>query len=259
MKVGEIPDAWLGCFLRFDFPDVEHFVGSIEVPPHGLFKIVHCFSTFTLLESDLAEQRVVVSIIVDDLGARSPYLRRSRSIKNRQSRILSVEAQIGMRMKNLGFGRPLSRKAVHELPRHPAPLSATSNHPQPALANLEPKTPETGEIAGYGVIGSVALHHTPQPFPDFRQRLMHPLPKRGLHLFQLGEESLSDGFAQHEELAVLPGLSAYVREPQEVKRLRFALSPLLSVYGRKPPKLNQAGLVRMKFQLELLQSFPPIL
>jgi hypothetical protein len=75
--------------------------------------------------------------------------------------MLSVEAQIGMRMKNLGFGEPLSRKSVHERPRHPAPLTATSNHPQPAFANLEPKIPETGEIAGYGVIVEVALNHTP--------------------------------------------------------------------------------------------------
>jgi len=148
-------------------------------------------------------------------------------------------------MKNLGFGEPLSRKSVHELPSHPARLTAASNHPQPAFANLEPKTPETGEIAGYSVIVEVALNYTPQPFPDFRQRLMHPLPKRDLHLFQLGEESLSNGFAQHEELAVLPGLSAYVREAQEVKRLRLAFAPLLPAYGRKPPKLNQAGLVRM--------------
>jgi hypothetical protein len=148
-------------------------------------------------------------------------------------------------MKNLGFGEPLSRKSVHELPSHPAPLTAASNHPQPAFANLEPKTPETGEIAGYSVIVEVALNYTPQPFPDFRQRLMHPLPKRDLHLFQLGEESLSNGFAQHEELAVLPGLSAYVREAQKVKRLRLAFAPLLPAYGRKPPKLNQAGLVRM--------------
>jgi len=85
--------------------------------------------------------------------------------------MLSVEAQIGIRMKNLGFGEPLSRKSVQELPRHPAPLTATANHPQPAFANFEPKTPETGEIAGYGVIVEVALNHTPQPFPDFRQRL----------------------------------------------------------------------------------------
>jgi len=93
-------------------------------------------------------------------------------------------------MKNLGFGEPLGRKAVQERPRHPAPLTATANHSQPAFANLEPKTPEAGEIAGYGVIVEVALNHTPQPFPDFRQRLMHPLPKRDLHLCQLGDESL---------------------------------------------------------------------
>src|SRR5207244_7081108 len=43
------------------------------------------------------------------------------------------------------------------------------------------------------------------------QRLMHTLPKRHLHLLQLGEESRPDSFTQHEELPILPGFSADVR------------------------------------------------
>ena len=119
-------------------------------------------------------------------------------------------------MKNLGYGEPPNRETFHELPGHPAPLAATANNPQPTFAYLHPKTPKTGEIAGYGMIVEVALNHAPQPFPDFRQRLMHSLPKSDLHLFQLGEESLSDSFAQHEELTILPGFSAYVREPEDM-------------------------------------------
>jgi hypothetical protein len=64
--------------------------------------------------------------------------------------------------------------------------------------------PETGESAANRMIVEVALDHAPQPSSDFRRRLMHPHPKRDLHLFQLGEESLSVAFAQHEEIAVLP-------------------------------------------------------
>jgi hypothetical protein len=69
-------------------------------------------------------------------------------------------------MENPGYGEPLSRKALQEFPRHFAPLTAMADHTQPALAYLVPKTPETGEIAGYCMIVEVALNHAPQPFPD---------------------------------------------------------------------------------------------
>jgi len=147
--------------------------------------------------------------------------------------MFGVETQMGIGMKNLGYRKPLGYKTLQALPGHPAPLTATSNHMQPALAYLEPKTPKTDEIAGYRVIVEVTLHHTPQPSPDFRQRLMHAHPQGGFHLLQLGEKSLPDGFAQHEELFILPRSSADVREPKEVERLRLALTPSLPISGVK--------------------------
>src|SRR5437016_8786323 len=83
-------------------------------------------------------------------------------------------------MKNLGDGEPLGRKTLQERPRIPAPLTATPNRTQPALAYLVPKVAKTGEIAGNRVIVEVALHHAPQPSPDLGQRLMHSPPKRDL-------------------------------------------------------------------------------
>ena len=79
-------------------------------------------------------------------------------------------------MKNPGCGEPLRHPMLQELPSHPAPLTATANYMQPAFAYLETKTPEAGEIAGYSVIVEVTLHYTTQPFPDFRQGLMHAHP-----------------------------------------------------------------------------------
>src|SRR5438094_8907338 len=107
------------------------------------------------------------------------------------------------------------------------------------------------------MIVEVALYYAPQPSPDFCQRLMQTYPQGGLHLFQPGEQPLPLGFAQHEELAVLPGAPANMRKPQEVERLRLALTPSLPVVGSKPPELNQAGLVRVEVQSELLQPLPP--
>src|SRR5207247_5826531 len=62
-----------------------------------------------------------------------------------------------MWMKNLGYGKPLGRKSFQKLPGHPTPLTAPANHTQPALAYLETKTPETGEVTRYSVIVEVAL------------------------------------------------------------------------------------------------------
>jgi hypothetical protein len=97
---------------------------------------------------------------------------------------------------------------------------------------LLPRWPTTehlsDDIAGNGVIVEVALDHAPQPPPNLCQLLMHSLPKFVLHLFQFGEESLVDGLAQHEELAVLSGLSADVCEPQKVESLRLAPSHVAS-------------------------------
>ena len=98
-------------------------------------------------------------------------------------------------MKNFGTRQPLVSKANNVLPRDLAPLTATSKNAQPAVTDLFPKAPETGDVPGYSMIVVVALNHAPQPFPDCRQRLMHTPPKFVLHLLQFGEESLSDGFA----------------------------------------------------------------
>jgi hypothetical protein len=159
--------------------------------------------------------------------------------------MLDVEAQSRIRMEDMGKREPLLSKTRHMLPCNPALLAATTNDARPALAHLKPEAPEAGDIPGHCMVVEVALDHALQPLPDFRQWLVHSPPKRNLYLFQFGKESRSDGFAQHEEPAVLPGLPTYVGEPQEVERLRLSLTPSLSVLGSKPPELDQACFVRM--------------
>jgi len=89
-------------------------------------------------------------------------------------------------MENGGERQPLISKTNNVLPRDPALLTATTNNAQPALTDLLSKAPETGEVPGYSIIVVVALTHAPQPFPDFRQRLVHTPPKCAPHLLQFG-------------------------------------------------------------------------
>ena len=75
--------------------------------------------------------------------------------------MFSVETQVGIGMKDLGYWEPLLRDTLEKLPRIPAPLAATSDNAQPALAYLDPKAPEAGEIPGYSMIVEVALYPAP--------------------------------------------------------------------------------------------------
>jgi hypothetical protein len=109
------------------------------------------------------------------------------------------------------------------------------------------------------VVVEVALHHASQPLAEFRHWLMPASSKLLLQLFELCEEALSDGLAQNEELAVLPGLSTNVGKAQKVKRLRLALSTLFPTCSCEAPKFNQARLVWVQFQSKLPQAFLPFL
>ena len=49
-------------------------------------------------------------------------------------------------------------------------------------------------------------------------------------------------------------LATVVNKAEEGKRLRFLLSPLTPILGRKPAELQQPRLVRVKLQIKLRQS-----
>jgi hypothetical protein len=90
--------------------------------------------------------------------------------------IFGVEAHVGIWMKDFRPGKPLFGETSHALPRDPAFLAAPLEYSQPAFAHFTSKTLEASGVSGNGVIVEVALYHAPQPFPDFRQGLMHARP-----------------------------------------------------------------------------------
>ena len=50
-----------------------------------------------------------------------------------------------------------------------------------------------------------------------------------LQRLEFGAHSFGNRLALDSELPVLPRMATHVREPQEVERLRFSLSPLLAI------------------------------
>ena len=83
---------------------------------------------------------------------------------------------------------------------------------------------------------------------------MHPPSELSFDLLQLRTHPLGLGLASDDEPAILPGLRAEVREAQEVEGFRFAFPFSLPVGGGVAPELDEPGLLRVQFQIEVCQS-----
>ena len=80
----------------------------------------------------------------------------------------SVKAQVRIRMKDFGNGKPVVDRRLEAVPRHRMLLTTTTECPQPAPRHFEPKTSQTGDIPGHSMIVEVALYNALQPSPEFR-------------------------------------------------------------------------------------------
>jgi len=73
-------------------------------------------------------------------------------------------------------------------------------------------------------------------------------------LLQLRLPLLAHRLSQHCEFP-LSRCPADVRKSKKVERRRLSFVPFLSVLSGKPPKRDQARLIRMQFKTELGKSF----
>ena len=83
--------------------------------------------------------------------------------------------------------------------------------------------------------------------------------RRNLDGFQLRGHARFRRNTPDGEGSGLVATPTVVGEAQEVERLRFPLSPQLSIARRIAAELDQPGLLRMKFQTELRQPLLKLL
>ena len=98
----------------------------------------------------------------------------------------------------------------------------------------------------------MAAYDLPQPFPLFGDWPVHPPSQLDLDILKLLAHAVATGLPLKLEMPATR-FSADEREPQKSKGLRFSEPTILSIDRREATKLNQAGLVRVKRQRELLQ------
>src|SRR5271167_1624172 len=107
------------------------------------------------------------------------------------------------------------------------------------------------EVGRHGVIREEAPHHLRQPLSLFGNGLMHPPSQLLLDLPELPPHTIPPGSPFEEEFAP-SGLTADVGEPQELEGLRLSEPAPSAPVRRMATKLDQAGLLRIKRQRELL-------
>ena len=105
-------------------------------------------------------------------------------------------------------------------------------------------------VGGYRVIRKVPLHHLTQPRTLLRDRVVPDLVQLLLDTAQRQLHPIPTGRAPKRERAS-PRAATDVREPEEVERLRFTKTPLVTPSCRVSTELDQACLVRMHRQPEL--------
>src|SRR5216683_5203296 len=119
-------------------------------------------------------------------------------------------------------------QAMHPLPSHRALLAAPRQRSMPVTAHFIAKPCNGPPVAADTVVLAVTTYYRSQPSAYLWDWFVPASPQLGFHLFELGPQAIRRGMPMHPGLS-LPGPPTAVDETQELKRLRFPLSSLLSV------------------------------
>src|SRR6266542_1676716 len=186
-----------------------------------------------------------------------PLNRSGRALLTHPAPALGDDAKSPERIRVMRRGRwqPAVNQTVHLLPGQPPRLAATPQRPVPVTGNMKAKRRQRVLVRRHTVIPVVSPDHRPQPLTDFGHSLMHSLAKFRFDFLQLGSFPLVHRPPQHREHPIASLLGTDVREAKKVERLRFPLSPPLSILSRIATELDNARFLGMQFQLELGEAF----
>ena len=170
-----------------------------------------------------------------------------------------VEASLGIWMQNLRSWDPSFEEWGERFPSSACPLTASSECLVPQSIDALTEGAQLPKVAWYCVIAVIADDDFAKPCTGLGRAIMHTVTKLNLDGFQLRCHSRFRRNTSDGEGSGLVALPTVVSEAQEVERLRFSLSPQLSIANGVPPELDQPGFLRMEFQAELRQSLLELL
>jgi hypothetical protein len=188
----------------------------------------------------------VLEVAVGMPVTQHPPHRSRRAARPHRAPALGRTAQTlrGIRVADTRCGEPEVCEGVHPLPGQPVPLTPSAERPTPGASDRLATHRKQTAIARHPVITVVPKQHTSQPSSLLWDGPVHTLPQGGFDLLQFLAQPLGNRLPPHRKLA-LPRLTAYMREAEEVKSLRLALTTPLSPVGRIASTLDQSRLLRV--------------
>ena len=162
------------------------------------------------------------------------------------------EAVAGPGVENARLGKKVGGQRFNPFPRKAVLLTAPPKDASPEADRVEPERPQCRKICWHCVIGEKAGDDLPQPLPLVRDRLVHALSQFPLDLLELRPHAVSPG-PPLEKKTALAGFAADQGEAKEIEGFRFAKTALSASGRRVATELDQAGLLRMQRQRELLK------
>ena len=88
------------------------------------------------------------------------------------------------RVKDMRFGEPVVGELRNAIPGGAVPLAASSERAPPEVGHVLPERRERPAIGRNRIVHEVSSHDLPQPFPLFRDRLVHASPQLLLDLLE---------------------------------------------------------------------------
>ena len=156
-------------------------------------------------------------------------------------------------MQNVWAWYPSFEDRNKRLPPFACPLTAACECLVPQSIDTLPEGAQLSEITRHCVVAVITDDDATEPCTGLGGAIMHTAMKLTLDGLELRCHARFRCDAPDGEGPGLVPLPTAVGEAQEVERLRFSLSPQLSISGRIAPELDQPGLLRMEFQSKLRQ------
>ena len=155
-------------------------------------------------------------------------------------------------MQDASGRQPVSREPLHALPVGLVPLAAAFERAVPEVRDVIPEGIEAAGVRGHRVIGEEPAHHLAQPVSLCGNGLVPSLQKLPFDSAQGRSHPISARLAFQQERTAT-GATTEVGEAEEREALRFAQATPDPAFGRKAAKLDQASLLWVQQQRELLE------
>src|SRR5215475_4929827 len=167
------------------------------------------------------------------------------------------EALVRIRVKDTRLGEPVGGEPLHSLPCEAVLLAAPPQRAQPDARHIIVECSQCRAVGRHGMVGEEASDHLLEPGPLLGDRFVHAPSQFLLDPPERCPHAIAPCCSFDEELTTTVAFTDEGKA-KKVEGLRFSEPAMGASFRRKAAKLDQAGLVRIERQRELLEPLAHI-